>query len=166
MEHSIGCTKSVYGMLMTVLFYTTGIICGLRTVAWLVMHMLVPAISLIIALYYLPSSSNLALPTPASGGAGFASSVRAGAGDAAGLLFKLVHTAAGHDILVPVQTPVSMHIGVAGAESAGISGEPLRRTLARLALLSSLVGAGSLAAYYYFFFVSEAPLCFFFFFRG
>jgi len=135
--------KSVYGMLMTVLFYTTGFICALRTAAWLAMHTLIPTISRIIALYYRPSSSpssNPAPPSPAAGGAGFASNAGAGAGDAAGLLFKLVHTAAGHDLFVPVPVSASVYHREA-VES---------RTLARLALLSSLVGAGSVAAYYYF----------------
>jgi hypothetical protein len=136
MERSAGTKNSVYGMLMTVLFYTTGFICGLRTAAWLAMHMLIPAISRIIALYYPPSSSNRAPPTPASGGA------------AAGLLFKLVHTAAGNDLLVPFPVPASMyHIRAAGT--------PVR-TLARLAL----VGAGSLAAYYYLLLVSINPCAF------
>ncbi|KAH9020423.1 hypothetical protein EDB84DRAFT_1441816 [Lactarius hengduanensis] len=144
MERSVGSKKSVYGMLMTVLFYTTGFICALRTAAWLAMHTLIPAISHIIASYYRPSSSsssNPAPPSPAVGGAGLVSN--AGAENIAGLLFKLVHTAAGHDLLVPV--PASMyHISGAAAESA-----PLRRALARLALLSSLIGAGGVAAYYY-----------------
>ncbi|KAH9171036.1 hypothetical protein EDB89DRAFT_1189553 [Lactarius sanguifluus] len=145
MERSVGSKKSVYGMLMTVLFYTTGSICALRTAAWLAMYTLIPAVSHIIALYYSPSSSsfsNPAPPSPAAGGAGLVSN--AGAEDIAGLLFKLVHTAAGHDLLVPV--PASMyHISGAAAEST-----PLRRALARLALLSSLMGAGGVAAYYYF----------------
>lgn len=145
MERS-GGKNSVYGMLMTVLFYTTGFICALRTAAWLAIHALIPAISHIFALYYRPSSSsssNPAPPSPAAGGAGLVSNAAAGAEDIAALLFKLVHTAAGHDLLVPV--PASMyHISGAAAESA-----PLRRALARLALLSSLIGAGGVAAYYY-----------------
>ncbi|KAH8997202.1 hypothetical protein EDB86DRAFT_935096 [Lactarius hatsudake] len=143
MERSVGSKKSIYGMLMTVLFYTTGSICALRTAAWLAMHTLIPAISHIIALYYRPSSSsfsNPAPPSPVASGAGLVSN--AGAEDIAGLLFKLVHTAAGHDLLVPV--PASMYrISGAAAEST------LRRAVARLALLSSLIGAGGIAAYYY-----------------
>ncbi|KAH8992903.1 hypothetical protein EDB92DRAFT_512555 [Lactarius akahatsu] len=145
MERSVGSKKSVYGMLMTVLFYTTGFICALRTAAWLAMYTLIPAISHIIALYYRPSSSssNPTPPSPATGGAGLVSNAGAGAEDIAGLLFKLVHTAAGHDLLVPV--PASMYqISGAVAESA-----PLRRALVQLALLSSLIGAGGVAAYYY-----------------
>ncbi|KAH9046952.1 hypothetical protein EDB83DRAFT_2403977 [Lactarius deliciosus] len=138
MERSVGSKKSVYGMLMTVLFYTTGSICALRTAAWLAMHTLVPAISHIITLYYRPSS-NTAPPSPATGGA----NAGPGAGDIAGLLFKLVRTAAGHDLLVPVP-PSMYHISGAAAEST-----LLHRALARLVLLSSLMGAGGVVAYYY-----------------
>ncbi|KAI9459641.1 hypothetical protein BJY52DRAFT_352739 [Lactarius psammicola] len=151
MEHSVGGKKSVYGMLMTVLFYTTGFICALRTAAWLAMRTLIPAISHIIALYYRPSSppsSSITPPSPTTSGAGFASNAAAGARDAAGLLFKLVHTAAGDDLFVPVPVPASMYHNAA-VGSGGAPGEPLRRTLARLAFLSFLVGAGGVAAYYY-----------------
>lgn len=148
MEPSVGSKKSFYGMLMTVLFYTTGFICSLRTALWLTMHALIPAISHTIALYYHPSSSSpskSAPPSPGGGGPGFPSNVGKGAGDAAGLLFKLVHTAAGHNLLVPVPVPASMyHISAAAAGSAGSPG----RTFTGLAL-SSLAGAGSVAAYYY-----------------
>ena len=152
MERSVGSKKSVYGMLMTVLFYTTGFICGLRT-AWLAVHMLVPATLRFIALYYQPYSSSPSPRTPASGGAGFASNLRAGTGDAAGLLFKLVRTAAGHNHFVPIPAPVSTyHVNAATTESTGTPREPLRQTLA---LLAFLVGASTLAAYYYFSLVSK-----------
>lgn len=156
MERNFGSKKSAYGMLMTVLFYTTGFICSLRTAVWLAMHTLVPSISHIIALYYhrfSSVSSSRTPPSPVAGGAVFASNAGAGAGDPAGLLFKLVHTAAGHDVLVPVPAPVSMYLNAphrATAGTTGAPGEPLRPTLARLALLSSLVGACGVAAYYYF----------------
>ena len=51
---SVGSKKSLYNMLMTVMFYTTGLICSLRTVAWLVIPMLVPAASHI-TLRYAPA---------------------------------------------------------------------------------------------------------------
>ncbi|KAI9432085.1 hypothetical protein H4582DRAFT_1127146 [Lactarius indigo] len=144
MERSAGNRKSVYGMLMTVLFYTTGFICALRTAAWLTIHMLIPAISHIIALYYHPSPpSNPAPPSPTSGGAGSVSNAGAGTDDVAGLLFKLVHTAAGHDLLVPVSSSM-YQINGAAAEST-----PLRRALVRLAFISSLIGTGGVAAYCY-----------------
>lgn len=148
MERSVGSKKSVYCMLMTVLFYTTGFICSLRTALWLTMHALIPAISHLIALYYHPSSSSPSSPTPPSPGGGvpwFLSNVGKGAEDAAGLLFKLVRTAAGHDLLVPVPVPASMYHGSAAAVgSVGFPGW----TFTGLAL-SSLVGAGSVLAYYY-----------------
>ena len=134
-------------MLMTVLFYTTGFICGLRTALWLAMHTLLPAISRIVALYYhSSSSSDPAPPSPTAGG----TSSYVGKGATSGQFFKLVHTAAGHDLLIPVPVPTSTyHIGaltVSGSSSSAI------QIFARLALLLSLIGA----AYYYF--VSFYPL--------
>ena len=139
--------KPVYGMLMTVLFYTTGFICGVRTALWLAMHTLLPAISRIVALYYHPSSSSdPAPPSPTAGG--MMSNSRKGA--SSGQFFKLVHTAAGHDLLVPVPVPTSTyHIGALTASGSSSSAVHI---LARLALLLSLIGA----AYYYF--VSFYPL--------
>lgn len=140
MERSVGSKKSVYGMLMTVLFYTTGFICGMRTAAWLAMHMLVPAVSHLITLCYRPSSTSPSNPAPPSSGA---SGAGKSAGDTAGLLFKLVHTATGHGLLIPVPVPASMyHI----SESSGVLGW----TFARLAFLSSMIGACGIAVYSYF----------------
>jgi hypothetical protein len=144
MEGSVGSKKSVYGMLMTVLFYTTGFICGLRTVAWLVMHMLIPVVSRILALCYRRSSTSHSNPAPPSPGA---SGVGKSARDAAGLLFKLVHTAAGDDLLVPVPVPASIyHISAAVVERSSDPG----RAFARLALFVFLIGACGIAAYCYF----------------
>jgi hypothetical protein len=152
MEPSVGSKKPIYGMLMTVLFYTTGILCGLRTALWLAMHTLLPAISHIIALYYRPySSSDPAPPGPTAGG--MSSNARKGA--TAGQFFKLVHTAAGHDVLVPVPIPTSTY-HISAVATAGSSSNAPIQTFVRLALLSSLIGA----AYYYFVSYQE-PLHFF-----
>lgn len=135
MDRNVGSKTPVYGMLMTVVFYTTGFICGLRILAWFAMHTLIPAASHILALCYRPLLSN---PTPPSPGA-------SGAGDAAGLLFKLIHTAAGHDLLVPVPVPVASmyHMSAEGTSGPG-------RTIARFALCAFMISACGIAAYCYF----------------
>jgi hypothetical protein len=44
--------KSLYGMLMTALFYATGSICTLRVAAWLAAHTLLPIVSRILWSFY------------------------------------------------------------------------------------------------------------------
>lgn len=133
MDRNVGSKTPVYGVLMTVVFYTTGFICGLRSLVWLAMNTLVPAASHIIALCYRHPLPN---PTPPSPGVGEA-------GDAAGLLFKLVHTAAGHDLLVPVPVPALMYH--MSAESTSGPG----RIFTRLALCAPMISACCIAYFYF-----------------
>ncbi|KAI0253299.1 hypothetical protein BJV78DRAFT_227077 [Lactifluus subvellereus] len=132
--------NSAYSMLMTVVFYTTGSICALRTTAWLAARTLLP-----IASHYYYRSYAASPSADSAGGAG---------GTAAGLFFKLVRagTAAGHDLFVPVPIGVP-HMGAAAAEGSGGSMLLflflLLRGVVKLALFSAFVGACSVAAYYF-----------------
>jgi hypothetical protein len=104
---------SIYSMLMTVLFYTTAWLCTLRAAAWLSTHAILPILSRIISYYYIDyyyyyhtnsgdgvrsSSSSL----PMAGSSGFQAS-DVGTGTGTGTLFKLVRTAAGHILFVPIE---------------------------------------------------------------
>jgi hypothetical protein len=101
---------SIYSMLMTVLFYTTASLCTLRTAAWLSTHAILPALSRIVSYcyidyyYYTNSGDHIrssSSPPSLAGLAGRQAS-DAGTGTRTGTLFKLVRTAAGHILFVPV----------------------------------------------------------------
>ena len=114
---------SIYSMLMTVVFYTTASLCTLRAAAWLFAHALLPAISRIVSYLYFHSytdktANRIVSSSPlASSLAGSASLAR----DAAtGKLFKLVRTAAGHDLFVPVSITGPYHAtGAADSTASG-----------------------------------------------
>ena len=103
---------SIYSTLMTVVFYTIASLCAFRAAVWLFVHALLPTLSRIVSYSYfnshvdgtvhrITSSSPL---TPSSPGAA------SQAGDAAAAkLFKLVRTAAGHDLFVPVSMTGPYH---------------------------------------------------------
>lgn len=103
---------SIYSMLMTVVFYTTASLCALRAVAWLFAHALLPALSHIVSYLYFYShadktahriSSSSPLAPSLAGSASLARDA------ATGKLFKLVRTAAGHDLFVPVSITGPYH---------------------------------------------------------
>ena len=135
---------SIYSMLMTFVFYTTAFLCTLRAAAWLFAHALLPALSRIVSCPYvyshagetahrITSSSPL---TPSL--AGSASQ----AGDATtGKLFKLVRTAAGHDLFVPVSITGPYHATAVadGTASGGTTVLSLLRFIAMLYLFTASV---------------------------
>jgi hypothetical protein len=145
MEPSVGSKKPVYGMLMTVLFTPPAsyAACAPR----LARHAHAHSRHLTYHRAILPP-----FPRPLQPRSSFSrcGGVVEEAGDTAGLLFKLVHTAAGHDLLVPVPVPASMyHIsavarrapaGQAGPSPDSLSLRPLSaRAASRRTVISSSV---------------------------
>jgi len=135
---------SIYSMLMTVVFYTIATLCAFRAAAWLFAHALLPTLSRIVSysyfyshvdetVHHIKSSAPL---TPSSAGAA------SQPGDAdAGKLFKLVRTAAGHDLFVPVSITGPYHATavVDSTASAGTTVLALIRGIAMPCLFTTSV---------------------------
>jgi hypothetical protein len=92
---------SIYNMLLTLLFYTTASICALRTATWLSLHALLPVLSRILSHCYNHYHRHSNSKDATTRHDAIPSSSLAGSG---GTLFKLVRTAAGHVLFVPVST--------------------------------------------------------------
>jgi len=140
---------SVYIMLMTVVFYTTGSICALRLATWLATHALFPILSRILShCYSLAATSAVSkaprgLPTLSK-----ADSRNSKVGDAAvGLFFKLVRIATG---FVPVPLAGRPLHGAKIAESIA-SGRTTLLARDTLVLFSVFVCACSIAVAYPYF---------------
>lgn len=93
---------SIYSMLLTLLFYTTASVCALRAAAWLSVHALLPALSRVISHCYHHYRQRSTPEATRHAGISSSSSSPPLAGSGSGTLFKLVRTAAGHALFVPV----------------------------------------------------------------
>ena len=141
--------NSLYNMLMTVVFYTTGSICALRATVWLAARTLLPIISHIASHYYYYRSPAASTPSPADSSAAphdaaslpSADSAGEASGAAVGLFFKLVRTAAGHDLFVPV--PIGLPVAATGSSGSML----LLRGVITFILFSAFVGACGVAVY-------------------
>lgn len=130
---------SIYSMLMTVVFYTTASLCALRAAAWLFAHTLLPALSRIFSyICFYPHTDETAHrititssspPTPSLAG-----SARQAEDAPTGKLFKLVRTAAGHDLFVPVSI-TGTHHATAAADRSASGGTTVLSLLRDIALL-------------------------------
>ena len=128
---------SIYSMLMTVVFYTTASLCALRAAAWLFAHTLLPAFSRIVSYFYFyPHTNETAHRVTSSSPLtpSLAGSARQAEDATTGRLFKLVRTAAGHDLFVPVSI-TGMYHGTAVADRTASRGTTVLSLLRDIALL-------------------------------
>jgi hypothetical protein len=137
--------SSIYSMLLTLLFYTTASVCALRAAAWLSLHALLPALSRLLShccTHYLHSEG-----TSRHGGIPSSSSSLGGSGT----LLKLVRTAAGHVLFVPVSISDP---GQANSELGTASESiptPLRRHATLALWFTSFLGTILIAYYPYYY---------------
>jgi hypothetical protein len=160
MENRTANNKSVYGMLMTALFYATGSICTLRVAAWLAARTLFPIVSRILWSFYHLSIIHYSLAGRIYGVA----ALLANTGNnlaITGLFSKKLFraAAANHDLFVPIQSDTSSssssYVGV-GDRSILLLLGVIRTFVKSVVLISVFVGACG-AGVYYFTSVSSPP---------
>jgi hypothetical protein len=156
MENRTANNKSVYGMLMTALFYVTGSICTLRVAAWLAARTLLPIISRILWSLYHLSIIHYSLAGRIYGAAALLANTGNNLAITGLFSKKLVRAAAAasnHDLFVPIQSGTSSpssssHVGV-GDRSILLLLGVIRTFVKSVVLISIFVGACGVGVYYF-----------------